>query len=118
MEQLQQPGLQQDEQFLRRAFHANLLPCMLSILSSTVNILVDGVLVGRRLGTDGLSAISLCVPVYLALCVAGSFLVSGTAIEASRAIGRGKAEKSSRLYHTAVWSCVVVSVVITSTPLR
>lgn len=113
MEQLQQPGLQQDEQFLRRAFHANLLPCMLSILSSTVNILVDGVLVGRRLGTDGLSAISLCVPVYLALCVAGSFLVSGTAIEASRAIGRGKAEKSSRLYHTAVWSCVVVSVVIT-----
>ena len=61
--------LRQDETFLRRAFHRSLLPCVLSILSENINILADGVLVGQRIGTDGLSAISLCVPVYLVLCV-------------------------------------------------
>lgn len=66
-------NLRQDEAFLRRAFHRALLPCVLSILSENINILVDGILVGQRIGTDGLSAISLCVPVYLVLCVAGSF---------------------------------------------
>lgn len=107
-------GLKQDESFLRRAFHASLLPCILSILSENVNILIDGVLVGQRIGTDGLSAISLCVPVYLVLCVIGSFLVSGTAIQASKAIGCQQAEKSQRLYHTAVWSCVAASLAVTA----
>lgn len=105
--------LQQDERFLKKAFHASLLPCMLSILSSTVNILVDGIVVGQRIGTQALSAISFCVPVYLFLCVIGSFLVSGTAIESSLAIGRRQEARSQQLYHTAVWSCVAASVVIT-----
>ena len=109
--------LRQDEAFLRRAFHRNLLPCVLSILSENINILVDGILVGQRLGTDGLSAVSLCVPVYLALCVVGSFLVSGTAIQAARAIGRQQREKSQRLYHTAVCSCLAASALMTAAGL-
>lgn len=47
-------NLRQDEAFLRRAFHRALLPCVLSILSENINILVDGILVGQRIGTDGL----------------------------------------------------------------
>ena len=58
-------GLRQDEAFLRRAFHRALAPCVLSILSENINILVDGILVGQRIGTAGVSARSLCVPVYL-----------------------------------------------------
>ena len=105
--------LRQDETFLRRAFHRSLLPCVLSILSENINILADGVLVGQRLGTNGLSAISLCVPVYLVLCIVGSFLVSGTAIQASRSIGCQQLEKSQQLYCTAVWSCLATSLIIT-----
>lgn len=107
--------LQQDEAFLRKAFHASLLPCILSILSQNINILADGILVGQRIGTDGLSAISLCVPVYLVLCVIGSFLVSGTAIQASKATGRQQSEKSQEMYQTAVWSCIAASLVVTAT---
>ena len=111
----QSDRLQQDEAFLRKAFHASLLPCILSILSQNINILADGILVGQRIGTDGLSAISLCVPVYLILCVIGSFLVSGTAIQASKAIGRQQPEKSQEMYQTAVWSCIAASLVVTAT---
>ena len=110
-------NLRQDEAFLRRAFHRALLPCVLSILSENINILVDGILVGQRIGTDGLSAISLCVPVYLVLCVAGSFLASGTAIQAAKAIGRQQQERSQRLYHTAVWACLAVSSLMTAAGL-
>ena len=99
---------------MRKAFHASLLPCILSILSQNINILADGILVGQRIGTDGLSAISLCVPVYLVLCVIGSFLVSGTAIQASKAIGRQQSEKSQEMYQTAVWSCIAASLVVTA----
>ena len=105
--------LRQDELFLRKAFHRSLLPCILSILSGNINILVDGILVGQRIGTDGLSAISLCVPVYLMLCVIGSFIVSGTAIQASKAIGRQDGAMGQRLYATSVWMCVAASAFVT-----
>ncbi len=110
-------GLRQDEAFLRRAFHKSLLPCVLSILSQNINILADGIIVGQRIGTDGLSAINLCVPVYLVLCIVGSFLVSGTAIQASRAIGRRQTEQSGKLYNTAVWSCVAAGLAVTAARL-
>ena len=110
-------GLRQDEAFLRRAFHKSLLPCVLSILSQNINILADGIIVGQRIGTDGLSAINICVPVYLVLCIFGSFLVSGTAIQAFRAIGRRQTEQSRKLYNTAVWSCVAAGIAVTAAGL-
>ena len=104
----------QDEMFLRRSFHRSLVPCILSILSGNINILVDGIIVGQCIGVDGLSAISLCVPVYLVLCVIGSFIVSGAAIQASKAIGSHDDELGQRMYRSAVWLCLASSLLITA----
>ncbi len=104
--------LKQDEQFLKGAYQKALIPCMLSILGGTINILVDGILVGQRIGTNGLAAINLCLPVYLMLCIVGSFLVSGTAIEAAGAIGKNLMEKGQKLYHTSIFSCLAASILI------
>lgn len=107
-------SLRQDDRFIRGAYRRALIPGMLSILSGNLNILVDGVLVGQRLGSGGLAAINLCVPVYLFLCVVGSLLVSGTCIQASKAIGRGDGETGNLLFRTAVWSCTASALVITA----
>lgn len=115
-------SLEQNEQFLKKAYGRALIPCMLSIISGNINILADGILVGQRLGTDALAAINYSLPVYLMLCIAGSFLVSGTAICASEAIGdhkRFRAEDGNdreddaqTLYHMAVLWCTLISAVI------
>lgn len=109
--------MEQNENFLKKAYNKALLPCILSILSGNINILMDGILVARRLGTDALAAISLSLPVYLVLCIAGSFIVSGTAICAAEAIGKNQEEKAGVLYHMAIFWCVLVSVVITAAGL-
>lgn len=106
-------NLVQNEEFLKKSFRQALIPCMLSILSGDINILVDGVLVGQRLGDGGLAAINLSVPVYQVLCVLGSFLVSGTAICASREIGRENAAQSRALCKQAQTMCVIVSIAAT-----
>ena len=67
--------LQQDEQFLKNAYKKAVLPCILSMLSGNINILVDGILVGQKAGSNSLAAINLCVPVYLVLCVIGSYAI-------------------------------------------
>ena len=109
--------LQQDEQFLKNAYKKAVLPCILSMLSGNINILVDGILVGQKAGSNSLAAINLCVPVYLVLCVIGSFLVSGTAITAAQAIGDNRTEQAVKLYQTAVTACLAASFLVTAAGL-
>lgn len=106
--------LRQNEEFLKKAYHKALLPCILSVLSGNLNILADGILVGQRLGTNALAAINFSLPVYLTLCILGSFIVSGTAICASGAIGKNRPERAQALYQTAIFWCAVVSVAVTA----
>ncbi|MBQ9384339.1 MAG: hypothetical protein IJT87_08885 [Ruminiclostridium sp.] len=105
--------LSQNEEFLKKAYRAALIPCMLSIVSGCANIIADGILVGQRIGVTGLSAINLCVPVYLLLCVIGSFFVSGTAICASNQIGKGNTERAQKYYGIALSACIVFSGIMT-----
>lgn len=109
--------LRQNEEFLKKAYHKALLPCVLSVLSGNLNILADGILVGQRLGTNALAAINFSLPVYLVLCILGSFIVSGTAICASGAIGRNQPEKAQGLYQMAVFWCAAASLAVTAAGL-
>ena len=52
-------GLGYSRRFLKKAFNAALYPCMLSILINCTTIVADSIIVGRKIGTDGLTAISL-----------------------------------------------------------
>ena len=61
-------ALSQNERFLERAYLQALLPGALSILSGCVNIIVDGILVGQKVGVDGLAAINLCVCLSIWYC--------------------------------------------------
>ena len=105
--------LTQDVSFLKSSYRKALIPCMLSILAGYLNILADGILVGQYIGIKGLAAINFCVPLYLLLCVIGSFWVSGTAISAAEEIGKNNLEKAQLYYGTCLSVCVISSFVAT-----
>lgn len=108
-------ALKQSDDFLKTAYLKALFPVMVSILSGNINILVDGIIVGQKLGVDGLAALNLCLPVYLTLCVVGSFIVSGCGIATANAMGRNDLQLVQRFYHLSIGLCLISSVVITAT---
>lgn len=105
--------LKQNTDFLKNMFQKAVFPCMLTILSANINVFVDGILLANRIGADALAAINLSLPLYLALCVVGSFLASGTAINAAQKIGENDSEESQRYYCDCVVGSFAASVVIT-----
>lgn len=110
-------SLKQNTDFLKNVFRRSVFPCMLTILSANINVFVDGILVGSRLGADALAAINLSSPLYLALCVVGSFLAAGTAINAAKAIGSNETAKGQIYYSLCVAAAFWASVLITVTGL-
>ena len=105
--------LAQNAAFIRGTYRKAVITGMLSILSGCINIIADGIIIGQRIGTDGLTAINLCVPVYLVLCIIGSFFVSGAAIRASNEIGKDNSEAAQRYYGIALSACIISSAVMT-----
>lgn len=105
--------LKQNTDFLKNMFQKAVFPCMLTILSANINVFVDGILLANRIGADALAAINLSLPLYLALCVIGSFLASGTAINAAQKIGENDSEESQRYYRDCVVCSFAASVLIT-----
>lgn len=115
MKQSTTAKLAQNEHLLRKTYRAAMIPGILSILSGCINIVADGILVGHKIGAEGLAAINLCVPVYLVLCIVGSFFVSGAAISSSREIGANHTDKAMQFYRAAITVCLIVSALITIT---
>ena len=105
--------LVQNNIFISNTYKKALLPCMLSILSANINVIVDGILVGQKLGGNALAAINLCMPLNLLLCVIGSFISAGTAINSSKAIGQNQPSKSNEYYKLGVTMSAVVSILFT-----
>lgn len=106
-------SLKQNTVFLQDTFRKAIFPAMLSLLSANINVFVDGILVGNKLGSEALAAINLSLPLYLMMCIVGSFLASGTAISAARAIGDNDPEKSQMYYQTCISSLFIASAVFT-----
>ena len=106
-------GLAQNAAFIRATYRKAVITGMLAILSVNINVFVDGILVGTRIGSEALAAINLSLPVYLALCVVGSFLAAGTEIPAARAMGIDDTKRRDAFFRTGLNASVLASVVIT-----
>jgi len=111
---LNQASLKQTTEFLKKSYNRAVFPCMLTILSANINVFVDGILVGNRIGHEALAAINLSLPLFLFMCVIGSFFTSGTAILASNEIGKNRTDNALALYRTCVIVLLAISIIFTA----
>jgi Na+-driven multidrug efflux pump len=82
------------------------------VLTSMINI-VDGYFIGNYVGTEGLAAVNLGLPiVYLYLAVGLMIAVGGISI-AGRLLGAGKIENSNQVFRQTIVLCFVVSFALT-----
>ena len=116
-ENQRESGLRQNTAFIRDTYRKAVVTGMLAILSVNINVFVDGILVGRRIGPDALAAINLSMPVWWALCVVGAFLAAGTEIPAARAIGFGDARRRDACFNTGLNASVLASLALTALAL-
>lgn len=107
-------GLTQNAEFIRSAYRKAVITGMLAILSANINVFVDGILVGSRIGSDALAAINLSLPVCWIFCVVGAFFAAGTEIPAARAIGIGDTKQRDAFFRTGLNAAALASVVITA----
>ncbi len=92
----------QERIFVDKAFRRFFIPSLLSNLSLALGGMVDCLVVGSKLGADGLSAISLGIPIYLFYNVLSYGLSIGGSIHYASLMGGGKPKEANRLFGTVL----------------
>ena len=100
------------DNLIRKLYLKSLPPNILAVLGGTVNVLADSILVGRKLGETGLTAVNQSLTVYLLFCTLGSLIASGCAYKSAVAAGDNQIEEAQRYYKYALTYGVVLSVLV------
>lgn len=93
--------MKRNDIIIGKEYKRNLIPMVLSILGGTINTFVDSVFVSQTVGTVGLAAVNLALPVYLVMCVIGALIGGGASVESSHRMGQDKAEEANLVYNNA-----------------
>lgn len=98
---------------VKKTFYRFLLPTIISSVSLAVISLTDMAIAGYFLGKDALSAISIALPIILAVNILSALLGSGAAIFISTQLGKGNKKECGEIFTNACFFALLISVMIT-----
>lgn len=92
-------------------FRKYFVPTLLGMLSMSAVTAIDGIFVGHGLGSDGIAAINLCIPLLMLFTGVGLMLGAGCSVVASVQLSRGKARAARINVTQALWLATIVALV-------
>ncbi|WP_040717946.1 MATE family efflux transporter [Paenibacillus daejeonensis] len=101
-----------ENQSVGRAFLRYLIPSLLGMLLVAVNIVVDGIMVGNKLGAEALAGIGIASPVYTLLIAMSLWLGIGGATLYSQAMGARDTDKAKRIFAQSLTVIFSVTLII------
>lgn len=102
----------QEDNLLQNVYRKALFPNMVAILGGTINVFVDGILVGQKMGETGIAAVNQSLAVYLLLCTLGSLFAAGASAESSFAVGQRDEETGKHYFSAAMEFAIAAGVVL------
>ena len=73
-------------------FRKYFVPTLFGMLSISAVTAVDGIYVGHGIGSDGIAAINICIPLLMLFTGVGLMVGAGVSVVASIHLSRGKIE--------------------------
>ena len=94
---------------IRKLTKQMLLAQVLSVLTTSLCMLVDSIVIGRFLGVRAMAAYGLSSPILLIIGGIGTILSAGVQVSCSKSIGKGLIEEANVGYSSAVGSSLFIS---------
>ncbi len=98
---------------IEKTFRKITIAQILIAFAVTACMFIDGVLIGKFLGPNSISAFGLCSSLIALTAAFGGTLSSGVQVVAGNALGRGDKKQLDSIYATAIVAGIVISIVFT-----
>lgn len=92
-------------------FKKYFIPTLMGMLSMSAVTAIDGIYVGHGIGSDGIAAINICIPLLMLFTGVGLMMGVGSSVVASIQMSKGKT-KAARIHVTqALLSVTLIALV-------
>ena len=106
-------ALQRNGTLINRKFNSYLVPGVMMTVAMQLGNIIDCIFVSRWIDLDGLSAISLSMPVLFVMQMVGMTIGGGCAATISVMLGRRQIDEASETVSASVFAVIAASLVFT-----
>lgn len=100
---------------INSVFYKYLFNSVLGMLAVSFCILIDTMFIGRGIGSEGLAALNICIPIFNVFNGIGLLFGMGGATALSISIGQGEKEESQKFFTQTVILAIFTGVIISAT---
>ncbi len=104
-----------NDYLIKRKFYNYLVPGIMLVVAMQLGNIVDGILVSHLLNIDGMTAITLSLPVLLSLQLFGFVISVGGSVLASVELGKRNTDTASGIFSVSLLAGIVISAVLACT---
>lgn len=90
----------------KKQFYDFVIPSIGAMLVTGLYFVVDGIFIGRGVGTEALAAVNIAVPFISILTAVTMMLTMGGATITSMSFGKGDTKKGNNAFNTTLWIVV------------
>ena len=103
--------------YIRHMLYSALFPSFISAIALAFADIADAVVVGNRIGENGLAAIGIVAPIYMIYNILGYGLSVGGEVTHARLAASGKKEAAIRHFNKVLWTGIFWGVVLAAAGL-
>lgn len=96
-----------------KVFLNYLIPAVIGMLIMSLHVVIDGIFVGRGIGSDGLAAVNIVVPLFSIFTAIGLLIGLGGSTIVSIKFGEGKKAEASSIFTQSILLATVIIMLIT-----
>ena len=96
---------------IKKLFREMLATQIVSLMTVTLCMLIDSIMIGRFLGVDSMSAYGFATPLLLVFAAFGSMISAGVQVVCGKTIGCGDREATNACYTAAMFLSAAISAV-------
>ncbi|MBC1721699.1 multidrug efflux MATE transporter FepA [Listeria seeligeri] len=97
---------------VKKIYFKYLIPSLVGMLLMSLNIVIDGIFVGHKLGGTALAGINIAVPVFTIFTAISIWIGIGAATQFSFAIGEKNVKRAQTIFTNAILAVVSITIVI------
>lgn len=101
-----------DTESVGKSFMRYLIPSTVGMMLMAINIVVDGIMVGNRLGPVALAGVGISVPVYTIFVAMSLWIGIGAATRYSAEMGAKRPDKARVVFSHAIISIFILTMII------
>ena len=95
----------------KKLFFKLSIPSLISMLFSSLYMMVDGMFVGKVIGSKALAAINLVFPIIMVIFAFGDMIASGASVKIGIRLGEKRQKEASEIFSVALLFIVILDII-------